>query len=271
MENTDVKCSEKKKKSRGGSDSFCKIIAAQFFACAFMVCLLAVVCRLGGAQDLQLRYNQIMKNDMNISQVISSAKDVAESVMKPVSEPKTVEIVRDAPLEENETAEVKAAPAEEKAEEDTYEKSDERTVAQVMSIFPDADDITAPAHGAITSHFGQRTDPISGITKLHSAVDIALGEGTKVSAAWDGIVTSAGTDDTAGNYVWMVHKNGCETLYCHCSKILVAKGDVIRAGETIALSGNTGYSTGPHLHFGIKKDGEMTDPLKYLAAKDGRI
>ena len=106
MENTDIKSSDKKKNPRG-SDSFCKIIAAQFFACAFMVCLLAVVCRLGGAQELKSKYNQIMKNDMNISQVISSAKDVAESVMKPVSEPKTVEIVRDAPLEEAEKTEEK--------------------------------------------------------------------------------------------------------------------------------------------------------------------
>lgn len=272
MENNDIKITDKPKKTDKKPDTFCRIIFIQFFACAFIVALLFVVCRLGGADDLKAKYKEIMQDNVSLEQVVASAKEVAESVMKPVSAPNTVEIVENNNEEKNEDIEKKEETTEEqKKEEDTYEKSDERTVAQVMSIFSDSDSITSPAHGAITSHFGKRTDPISGITKLHSAIDIAVNEGTRVSAAWDGIVTKAGYDDTAGNYVWMVHKNGCETLYCHCSKLLVSKGDVIRAGEYIALSGNTGYSTGPHLHFGIKKEGQMIDPLNYLPLKDGKI
>lgn len=254
------------RKKKNSSDSTGRIIAVQFFACAFMVGLIAIVCRLGGTQGFKNKYNEIMKNDMSISQMVNSAKDVAKSVMKPVSESGTVEIVEEKASKES----APAAPVE-TSEEDTYEKSDERTVAQVMSIFPDPVNITAPVHGRLSSFFGYRTDPISGVDKLHSAVDIAVSEGTKVSAAWDGIITKSGYDSTAGNYVWMVHKNGCETLYCHCSEILVSDGDVIRAGETIALSGNTGYSTGPHLHFGIKENGEMVDPLNYLSSTDGRV
>ncbi|MCQ2470984.1 MAG: M23 family metallopeptidase [Clostridia bacterium] len=268
MDNKDLKNTDNKNKK--GSDPFCKIIFIQFFACAFMVALLFLVCKLGGAKDLKEKYKQIMSDNVSFAQVVSSAKEVAESVMKPVSASNTIEVIERNETDE-EKEEVKEETETEKKEEDTYEKSDERTVSQVMSIFSDSDSIISPAHGAITSRFGYRTDPISGITKLHSAVDIAVNEGTRVSAAWDGIVTKAGYDDTAGNYVWMVHKNGCETLYCHCSKLLVSKGDVIRAGEYIALSGSTGYSTGPHLHFGIKKEGQMIDPLNYLPLKDGKI
>lgn len=264
MENKDKRNSKK----RDGSDSTFRIITVQFFACAFLTGLIAIVCRLDSSGGFREKYNEIVHNDMSVSQVMNSARDVAKSVMKPVSENNTVEITEAYSEAEETTAVSQSAGTN---EEDTYEKSSERTVAQVMSIFPDPVKISPPAHGRLSSFFGYRTDPISGVEKIHSAVDIAVSEGTKVSAAWDGIVTKSGFDSTAGNYVWMVHKNGCETLYCHCSEILVNDGDVIRAGETIALSGSTGYSTGPHLHFGIKENGEMVDPLNYLQATDGIV
>lgn len=240
-----------------------KIIAIQFFACAFIVGLIAIVCRLGIADDFIKKYKQIMSENISVSQVISSAKDVAESVMKPVGENKTVEIIQE--------KEVKASKEEATTKSVETNDEKERTTAQVMSLFSDSESITAPAHGKISSYYGYRNDPFSGEYKLHSAIDISLSEGTKIAAAWDGIVTKSGYDTDAGYYVWMVHKNGCETLYCHLSKILVDKGNVLRAGEILALSGNTGYSTGPHLHFGIKKDGQMTNPLNYLSAEDGRV
>lgn len=258
MNNTDIRKASDKSRSRS-SDGIYRIIVVQFIACAFIIGLILLVFRLGGAQQLKERYREIMSQSVGVSEVFDSAKDVVESVIKPVEES----------CGEEKTTDKKAEESEIKAEESSAETG--QTAAQVMSLFSDTESITVPAHGEISSLFGYRTDPISGAYKLHSALDIAVNEGTKVSAAWDGIVTQSGFDATAGNYVWMVHKNGCETLYCHCSKIIVKEGDVIRAGETLALSGNTGYSTGPHLHFGIKKDGEMVDPLKYLNAKDGRV
>lgn len=261
MENTDSR--KPIFKSNGRQESLTRIITIQFFACAFIIALLAIVCKLGSAGGFIDKYISLISEDISVSQVLNSAKDVAESVMKPVNERGTIEIIQAPKSEENEQSDIPKS--------ESTSKTTERTAAQVMSIFSDSSGITVPAHGAVSSLFGYRNDPISGAHKLHSAVDIAVDEGTKVSAAWDGIVTKAGYDDTAGNYVWMVHKNGCETLYCHCSKILVSAGDVIRAGETVALSGNTGYSTGPHLHFGIKKDGEMIDPLNYLTVENGKI
>ncbi len=258
MDTTDIRNASDKSRSRS-SDSIYRIIAVQFFACAFIIGLILLVFRLGGAQQLKDRYSEIMSQSINVSGVIDSAKDVVESVIKPVEESSEEVNQTD---KNNEETEIQLKESSAKSE---------RTTAQVMSLFSDTESITVPAHGEISSLFGYRTDPISGVNKLHSALDIAVDEGTKVAAAWDGIVTKSGYDATAGNYVWMVHKNGCETLYCHCSEIIVKEGDVIRAGETLALSGNTGYSTGPHLHFGIKKDGEMVNPLKYLNMKDGKV
>lgn len=261
MENSNNRKSlEKNNKNK---DAFSRIITVQFLACAFIICLIAIVFKLGIANDFKEKYMHLLSEDISVSEVISSAKNVADSVMKPISESRTVEIVESKSISEEENIS--------ESKEKEVSTKDNRTVAQVMSMFSDSESITPPAHGTVSSLFGYRTDPISGSYKLHSAVDIAVNEGTKVSAAWDGIVTNCGYDNTAGNFVWMVHKNGCETLYCHCSEILVKTGDVIRAGEVVALSGNTGYSTGPHLHFGIKKDGEMVDPLNYLPVKNNII
>lgn len=252
-----------KKSTRNSPFDLNKIVLVQFMVCAFIVCLIAIVCRLGIADDFIKKYKNIMGENISVSQMIDSAKDVAQSVMKPTGESNTVEIIGD--------KEAATPKADEPAETVEAPESGERTTAQVMASFSDSESITIPVHGEITSRFGYRTDPISGEYKLHSAIDISANEGTKVSAAWDGIVTKSGYDVDAGYYVWMVHKNGCETLYCHLSEILVDTGNVIRAGEILALSGNTGYSTGPHLHFGIKKDGEMIDPLKYITPEGGRV
>ena len=77
-----------------------------------------------------------------------------------------------------------------------------------------------------------------------------------------------GRDSRSGNYVILSHGGGMETFYCHCSKILAAEGETVRAGDGIALVGSTGWSTGPHLHFEIRKDGERMDPLPILNGHD---
>ncbi len=252
------------------TDYFVKITTVQLLVCGFMVLLIFGVCRLSpdGGASVRAKYNEIMLTDISISQVWSSVKEVAEYVMKPVE----VEKVQENLLPSEESA---TTPQEENViEQEVTAPSEAETkdnVAAVMSFFGDTGKMTAPAHGRITSYFGEREDPISGEDGVHNAIDIALDEGTCVSAAWDGVVSKTGYDSTSGKYVWLVHKNGNETFYCHLSEVLVSDGVVIRAGETIAFSGNTGYSTGPHLHFAVKENGEYTDPLDYLKAKDGRI
>ncbi len=268
----------KKRKNDKKNDYFYKIIGVQFLACVFMAILLAVVCRLD-ADTVREKYDSLMLKNISWHEVWASAKETAEFVVKPVEIESVRENAEQNSAEENGEQEV--APQESEKEEipasekeNTQEEaaeSAERETAEVMSLFSSDAQITLPLHGRISSRFGSRVDPISGEGAFHKAVDIAVNEGTRVGAAWDGIVTETGNAPKKGKYVWMVHKNGCETLYCHLSEITVKKGDVLRAGEMIALSGNTGYSTGPHLHFGIRKNGEMVDPLNYIKESGGYI
>ena len=122
-----------------------------------------------------------------------------------------------------------------------------------------------PVSGPYTSYFGARTNPITGVDSFHTGLDIAAAQGTKIKAAYSGVVRKVGEDSRSGKYIYLTHENGVETLYCHCSAVLAEQGASIRQGETIALVGSTGWSTGPHLHFEFHKNGERLDPLPILA------
>lgn len=124
--------------------------------------------------------------------------------------------------------------------------------------------IVAPVSGWYSSYYGYRTNPITGNNTFHTGLDIAAAQGTKIKAAYSGVVRKVGEDSRSGKYLYLTHSDGTETLYCHCSKILAEEGAVIRQGETVALVGSTGWSTGPHLHFEIHKNGERLDPLPFL-------
>lgn len=258
-----------KKTPKRENDYFVRITVIQFLVCGFMVLLVLGVCRMSpdGGASLKAKYNEIMLTDISFSQVWSSVKEVAEYVMKPVD----VDNVQKSTVEESQIEPEEKTEVVEPPETYQPETTSDGDIAAVMSMFGDSGKITPPAHGRITSDFGDREDPISGDDGMHNAIDIALDEGSCVAAAWDGVVTKTGYDEKAGNYIWLVHKNGNETFYCHLSEILVSKGVVIRSGETIAFSGNTGYSTGPHLHFAIKKNGSYVDPFDYLDPENGRI
>ncbi len=128
---------------------------------------------------------------------------------------------------------------------------------------------TSPAvapieNGRYTSYFGYRTHPITGEFSFHTGVDIAADSGTKIRAVYNGKVLKIGEDDRAGKYIFLQHDDGFVTFYCHCSEITAEVGAVIRQGETIAKVGSTGWSTGPHLHFEIRKAGIRYNPLYIL-------
>ncbi len=119
-----------------------------------------------------------------------------------------------------------------------------------------------PVRGTVTSTFGPRTSP--GLEGFHTGVDIAVPEGTPVVASADGTVVAAGEAGGYGLAVRIAHGAGVETLYGHNSALLVRPGDKVTAGQVIALSGNTGHSTGPHLHFEVLINGRPVDPMPYL-------
>ncbi len=95
----------------------------------------------------------------------------------------------------------------------------------------------------------------------HPGIDIAVPAGTPVRASGGGVVEAAGTDPAYGLFVLLRHSSGYETMYGHASRILVREGDSVQAGQVIALSGNSGRSTAPHLHFEIRREGKSLDPL----------
>ena len=117
----------------------------------------------------------------------------------------------------------------------------------------------------ITSEFGYRRDPFTGKTKGHSGMDLAVPTGTPIRAALPGTVTvSTYNQGGYGYYVMIDHGNGLSTLYGHCSQLLSRVGRTVEAGDVIALSGSTGRSTGPHLHFEVRVNGQRTNPRSYL-------
>jgi murein DD-endopeptidase MepM/ murein hydrolase activator NlpD len=106
-----------------------------------------------------------------------------------------------------------------------------------------------PVGGVITSKVGMRVDPIDGNWRLHNGIDIAIPSGTPVKPAASGVVVYSGTRSGYGNTVVVEHGNGIITLYAHNSRLLVSQGQPVTSDSTLALSGSTGRSTGPHLHF----------------------
>lgn len=118
-----------------------------------------------------------------------------------------------------------------------------------------------PANGVITSHFGERWGTI------HKGLDIAANENTPIKAALNGKVTFSGVLNGYGNVIILSHDNNVETLYAHCNKLYANEGESVSKGQHIADMGNTGDSTGPHLHFEIKVNGEAVNPLKYMMEK----
>lgn len=120
-------------------------------------------------------------------------------------------------------------------------------------------------HARISSPFGYRIHPITGVKKLHAGVDFAVPIGTDVHAAEGGVVVLAEWYSGYGNAVIVDHGNNTWTLYGHLSKFKVEKGDTVKRGQVVAESGNTGQSTGPHMHFEVRVNGEPTDPMPFLA------
>lgn len=122
-----------------------------------------------------------------------------------------------------------------------------------------------PSSGRITSAFGGRSSPTEGASSNHQGVDIGAASGTDIVAAASGTVVISTYSYSAGNYIMINHGGGVYTVYMHCSSLLASEGQQVVQGQTIAKVGSTGYSTGPHLHFGIRAGGSYVNPLQYVS------
>lgn len=164
-------------------------------------------------------------------------------------------------------AELKAAILELTEEvdgRDEYMSSIEAKILQ-KSVLKDMLPNISPVYAAFnSSSYGWRIDPLNGNKAFHEGLDFTADSGTAIRAAADGIVSTSERTPDYGNIVKIDHGSGLETRYAHASKLLVKPGERVIKGQTVAQVGNTGRSTGPHLHYEIRLNGNALDPRKYL-------
>lgn len=162
---------------------------------------------------------------------------------------------------------IKAIEAEIKRQEEEAKKKaatsgktyKTQNIGDIKFIWP------CPASGRITSNFGTRTSPTKGASSNHQGIDVGAPTGSNIIAAAGGTVVVSTYSYSAGNYVMINHGGGVYTVYMHASKLLCKVGDTVKQGQVIAKVGSTGYSTGPHLHFGIRVNGTYVNPSKYVS------
>ncbi|MCR5594446.1 MAG: peptidoglycan DD-metalloendopeptidase family protein [Lachnospiraceae bacterium] len=121
-----------------------------------------------------------------------------------------------------------------------------------------------PSYTRISDDYGNRIHPILGVEKFHNGIDLAAPYGASILAAYDGDVVAAAYSSSMGNYIMINHGSGIYTIYMHASALYVSKGQEVSKGQTIAAVGSTGRSTGNHLHFSVRENGNYVTPWKYL-------
>ena len=121
-----------------------------------------------------------------------------------------------------------------------------------------------PSLGPITSQFGSRFHPVLGYSRFHAGTDFGAAHGSPIQAAETGVVLFSGWYGGYGNAVILDHGDGLTTLYAHASRLNVREGEIVKKGDVVAAIGTTGLSTGPHLHFEVRRHGEPIDPMSFL-------
>lgn len=133
-----------------------------------------------------------------------------------------------------------------------------------IESLPSESGFLRPVSGSITSYYGYRKNPVTGEYKLHKGIDYAGNYGDPIKASKSGVVEYSGWISGYGNSIILGHGNGVQTLYTHAQKLNVSYGQTVAQGDIIATVGSTGNSTGPHLHFEIRINGQVVDPLNYI-------
>lgn len=153
-----------------------------------------------------------------------------------------------------------------KAEEEAKRKAAEEELAKRKAYTGGTFTWPCPNYKEISSDYGYRVHPIYGTTLFHNGVDMAADTGSPILAAADGTVIAASYSSSMGNYVMIDHGGGLYTIYMHASALYVSQGQSVTAGTQIAAVGSTGNSTGPHLHFSVRLNGQYVSPWQYLGS-----
>ena len=126
-------------------------------------------------------------------------------------------------------------------------------------------DYVQPVAGTVTDGFGYRDHPIDGDMRFHYGVDMEANSGDVICSFADGTVTAVGESSDLGKYITVLHTNGYTTLYAHCSRVTASSAQQVKAGDPIAEVGDTGRTTGPHLHFEMHRDTTYLNPVYYVS------
>ena len=275
---------ENKNKEQLQKDYYFPVTVSQIFSCLITVVLFFFLSGGDGGKEILDGYAELLKADFltrEFTSAVSGMKDYLLSGNSFAVFGSRVEQVTDgsvattateattAPVKQEDTEETTSVAFEkDKVSEISADNGGESVAPENLSLKKSRDKtqkmISPVEDGRYTSYFGERTDPISEGYDYHNGLDIGADEGDRIRAVYDGIVISVGEDSRSGNYIFLEHKNGYVTFYSHCSDIIAQEGAGIRVRETIAVVGSTGYSTGPHLHFEVRKNGERIDPLPMI-------
>ncbi len=259
--------SSRKKKSSDKSEAFVKLLKIQIALCAVGVAAIFLISKVSpNAFDrMKADFSKITEKNMSIGEIIERVKSGAEYVAKPFDE----EITENSTVndETGETIATASFTNENSGGRDIEEKEAAEGTS-FASYKINANPCMPVDSKRVTSAFGYRTNPISGNYGFHTGIDLAIKSGSQVKSVFFGTVEETGEAEDWGKYVLIKHSDGLETYYCHLSEIYAEEGAVIRRGEVIALSGSTGWSTGPHLHFEVRIDGIRVDPALLLFPDD---
>lgn len=244
-------------RSKKSNDMTTRLAVVQIVICLAAIGLLFAVKKLSPTSFESIRdgYLTIMSENMDSGEVWAKVKEAANFVFEPAGV---------FSKDENTT----------QADDTLGKGSSQLNIESYkMSFSPYYTTAKAcmPVNGRISSPFGRREDPFTGEPSLHSGLDIAAAQGTPIAAAFYGTVTKVGEDSIAGKYIRLTHAGGLETFYCHCSQIVAPLNAVIRQGETVALVGETGMATGPHVHFEVRINGLKYDPARLTFGKVDEI
>lgn len=201
-------------------------------------------------QQLEQQQNEKQENEETLSEKMAELESLEKQVAK-----------------DNEALEAQLDELNKESEKITEElRKQELAVSSSSGSSYDGGSMLwpVPSYHRISSKYGYRFHPILHVNKMHMGLDISAASGEQILAASDGKVIYASVRGGYGNCVMIDHSGGIVTLYGHCSRLLVTQGQYVTRGQSIALVGSTGLSTGPHCHFEVRVNGATTDPLNHL-------
>lgn len=235
--------------------------------------------------DMMKMYADVQASDKAIlGQLTDAAKVVREKKDQLELQHQQLEDVKKEMLDTQQTLQQRASEADELLKKAMQEEEDFRKLLEASEDEQDElarkiaqsqeklEQMTRPSNGwlvpcsyvYVSSPFGNRYHPLSGVYKMHYGIDLAAYQGTPIYATRSGKVTEATYNASAGYYVYINHGDGYGSIYMHMTHYIVSSGQYVNQGQVIGYVGSTGGSTGPHLHFGISKNGVYVDPADYI-------